>query len=361
MGSSRVEASLYALLRQGLWGRGDNGGMDFSSLSPSEWTSVHDAAHHQTVLAVTASALAGLPDAQLPPDSLLLRWAAEADRLEHHAGAMNRKVAALCAWLEGEGLQPVVLKGQGVAQLYADPSLREAGDIDLYFPRAADRAAAELLLEASGVSLERLADGSSCGHWQGAEVELHPRLFDLASPKAQPLLQDFERRFGFTWQPLPTGESIRVPSPPLCLLLLSTHILKHAMGHGVGLRQLCDMTRALSAWRGAAGADDFARMTARLGLARWTRLLCAFLVGRLGLDAACAPLGVAPGFRPLERIVLEGGNFGFLRRKTAASSVWRRKAATARAFLAHTGFSLRYAPGEALCTFLGLMGGQAKC
>lgn len=40
------------------------------------------------------------------------------------------------------------------------------------------------------------------------------------------------------------GLDVRIPSPVLNLLLQSLHILKHALGWGIGLRQLCDMARS---------------------------------------------------------------------------------------------------------------------
>lgn len=357
MDCSRVDRTLYSLLRMALWGGGAEV-LGASGLTPDEWQAVHDAARQQTVLALAADALQRLPDTLLPPDTLLLRWLAEADRIERRSRAMDDTVLSLVGLLRREGLHPVVLKGQGVARLYPNPLLRQAGDADLFFPVDGERAEAERLLEADGNALDRLPDGSTYTAWHGVEIELHPRLFDLCNPRVQPLLKLLQRQQGFVEQPLRDGMSITVPAPQLNLLLLCSHILKHAIGHGVGLRQLCDMALAFQAWPGAVDAA----LLRSLGLARWTRLLAAFLVGRLGLPAECSPVDVArKDFRPLERIVMEGGNFGFLRRRASEASAFARKLATARAFVSHTGFSMRHAPSEAFWTFATLLGGQMKC
>lgn len=361
MDCSRVEAALYALVRTALWGTLPT---DLSPLrlSKGEWSEVHALCGSQTVTALTAAAFELLPCEALPPDALLMRWLAEAERTERQGAKMDEVVAALCGALEAEGLQPVVLKGQGVSRLYDAPHQREAGDIDLYFPLEGHRQRAEQWLEHEGAALERQPDGSAYCTWRGVEVELHPYLFDLSAPAHRRHLRRMERHDGFATIPFTDGQSLHVPSPTLCLLLLSTHILKHAMGHGVGLRQLCDMAMALRRWSGRESSAVFADMSHRLGLQRWTELLCSFLVLRLGLPEGSVPAGVTLcDCAPLERIVMAGGNFGFMRRKAASSSVLIRKTDTARAFLVHSGFSLRYAPKEAVWTVLRLFCGQSKC
>lgn len=360
MDCSRSENALFALLRMALWGQEAEAAC-FQGLTAAEWEQTFLLARQQTVLAVTCQAVQTLPDEALPADRLLMRWMAEADRVELASAQMDEAVLSVCDAFRGEGLQPIVLKGQGVAQFYPQPSLREAGDIDLFFPREGERAKAERLLASRGIGLKRLADGSSVYDWNGVEVEHHPVLFDLRSPSRRKLLRGLQRQYGFAAQSV-GGGTLCVPSPMLCLVLLSTHILKHAMGNGIGLRQFCDMACAVHALQPKVGSEALDERFRQLGLQRWHRALGAFLVQRLGLPASeCVAAKGQETLAAFERIVFEGGNFGRYKAGRLASTAFGRKVHTAKAFLGHSRFSLRYAPSEAFWMFASLMKGQVKC
>ena len=65
---------------------------------------------------------------------------------------------------------------------------------------------------------------------------------------------------------------------------------------------------------------------------------------------------------PLWNIVLRGGNFGQHGKegKMESGPTWRRKWNTCRAFWQNAGFSLKYAPDEAIHLFGQLVKGQFK-
>ena len=152
--------------------------------------------------------------------------------------------------------------------------------------------------------------------------------------------------------------------------MLSAHILKHAIGAGVGIRQCCDLTMALQALRGQydpAALRDLFRRTSTL---RWNRLLFSFLADHLGLadDSGFPFADERVSSEPLLRIVLEGGNFGhYAEARNSAIKAGaggdpvatrRRKRNTLGRFLHRLPFSLRYAPRETLATMLSLARGN---
>lgn len=360
--SQRVLSAFLTLLRAGLWERDvDNPGM--FPLSPAEWRHVYDMSFGQTVRGIIYQGLCQLPEEMLPPEELLLRWVAEVDAIERRNGVMNDVAGELSAFFRKEGLRPVLLKGQGVAGLYAHPLLRECGDIDLYFPEQGhfERAAAAAVRR--GVSAACDADGCLHYQWRGITVEHHRRFSDMASPARRRVLLSCERSKGFVPFALSSvGAEVEVPSPFLNLLLLNTHILKHSLGWGIGFRQLCDMALACHVQSASADSDEYATVIRRLGLSRWTRMLHAFLTTYLGLPASSLPCDTRP-LSPLSllNLVVAGGNFGKNNRPDkgmADCSLWRRKAATALALSKRAGFSLRYAPDEAVWTFFSLLLGQ---
>ena len=355
--------AFWALLRAGLWMRNVDA-PELFPLSAEEWREVHVEARRQTVTGLVYQAICALPDEWMPPQEELFRWTVDMDRIEQRNRRMNRSLLQLTAHFERMGLTPVVLKGQGIAALYEEPLWRECGDIDLYFPRREDRLQAEAWLTEQGIAPERKPDGSTLYAWQGTEVEHHSHLFDLQSPKVQGCLHRLVEEQGFEWMDMDGGNRIRVPSPVMNLLLLNTHILKHALGKGIGLRQFCDMAQAYAVLGKRVDGEALKRIYAETRIGKWSRLLHAFLTEVLAMPSDYLPYQeeINEEAAPLLDIVLRGGNFGQHAKgqKRQDESAWRRKWNTCRSFWQNAGFSLRYAPDEAIHTFGQLMKGQFK-
>ncbi len=356
---------LRALLRAGLWEKE----VELSDVFPATsecWHRVFRLARQQTVTSLVYRGLTSLPERFFPADPLLCRWTAEADRIERANRRMNAVLADLYAFFGAHGLRPVLLKGQGIASLYANPWLREAGDIDLYFRRPEERTESLRLIRAQGTEFRRQPDGSVSYLWQGIEVEHHPALFDLHAPRVRRSLHTLEWTYGFAEQTLTADGSLRadVPAPVLNLLLLNTHILKHAIGRGIGLRQLCDMARAYHVLCGQRNCHELKKIYSDMGIRRWSRLLHAFLTDELGLSQDSLPYWeLRTSARDLSSIVYAGGNFGRCdtHGTTVSQSPSAHKLHTAGAFLRNLRFSCRYAPQETFWTATSLFKGQFTC
>ena len=351
---------LLALLRAALWKTPPD--VALFPLSPEAWQRVFRLAEEQTVTALAYDGLDCLPEAMLPPEDLVMRWLAATDRIVRHNRTMNTVLRRLCNAFWAEGLRPVLLKGQASAQCYRHPLLRQAGDIDLYFPHSGDAQRAEAWVRRQGVHVERESDGSIYYIWCGVKVEHHPRLLDLYNPRLQSLVQGAEVHEGFVVRPI--GDDafpVEIPAPALEMLMLSSHILKHAMGHGIGLRQLCDVACLCRSIPSASYGEAFHRLCRETGLERWQRLLHGCLRNDFRLSAADLPFpDASASSQALMRIVLRGGNFGQYAsaRSQAAVAPWHRKCRTATAFVRNLGFSLRYAPSEAFWMVAQLLRGQ---
>lgn len=360
-----VVRALLALLRAGLWECAPAASGCFP-LSSEAWGQLYRLARRQTVTGIVFSGLQRLPDDLMPPEALLVRWAAEVDAIERRNRAVDAAVVELTSFFRSKGLNPILQKGQGVALCYADPALRESGDIDFYFAGPKAFSAAVRYIRMGGVSASTQPDGSIHYRWRGIDVEHHRRLLDLHNPMLRSYAAGLASAWGNSAVELHSahGSTVSVPSPPLCLLLLNLHILKHAVGRGIGLRQLCDLARACHVFSSPAAEAEFVRVSRRLGLGRWDALLHAFLVDSLGLDAARLPYPRrASGAADLSAIVWRGGNFGFYSsagRRSVGASARSRKLLTARSFLSNLRFSFRYAPKESLWIMAGLVEGQFR-
>ena len=238
------------------------------------------------------------------------------------------------------------------------------------------------------MTVTRMPDGSQTYEWHGIDVEHHPAIIDLRSPAAIRLSGELDEAREFV--PTDIADGLRVPSPALNALMLNSHILKHALGRGIGLRQMCDLAMGYHRISEEGKIDEYGgRILAfyrRVGIVKWSRLLHSFLVGVIGLPEAELPYSekIVP-YGALWRIVEEGGNFGQHRGAGASagtnvsaktgvsaktdvsagpasgkSGVLKRKLGTAGMFLRRAGFSLRFAPKEAFWTVFDLAKGQFR-
>lgn len=359
--TDNVTEAFFILLRAGLWEKIPDE-LSIFPLARNEWEGVWTVARKQTVTALVYQGLCLLPDEFLPPQDILLKWVSAVDAIERLNRKMNKCLDELYAIFVRNGLEPVLQKGQGAACFYENPLSRECGDIDLYFPRKEEMLKAVGIVDRLGGKVTAMPDGSYNFRFCNIEVEIHPFLVDICNPFKRNCITEMEKRFGYKKMSLNGCVSeISVPSPFVNLLLLNTHILKHALGWGIGVRQLCDMARACYSLNGCYSRNEMKDYCKKLGICGWTRLLNAFMVDFLGLDGKYMLFDEREkSAEALRNIVIESGNFGMERtgRKPEGKSKVKAKWDTMRSFCNNIGFSLKYAPTEGFWTFAGLVKGQ---
>ena len=384
--TGKTYRALLTLLQAGLWERRPQD-ISMFPLSEAEWQSVFILAQQQAVLGITYRGLDYLPEHLFPSGDLIFRWVAEIGLIEERNLESNRSLIELLELFGQVGLRPILQKGQGVATMYDRPLLRSCGDIDLWFPSHKE---AEKALERGGTvyslgdivhnrmevqRLEELGlrtithadkapDGSFHYHWRGIEVEHHPDLIDLQAIGVKRWARKQVKALQPATVTLPEHpeRAIQTPSATINLLLINAHICKHAIGLGVGLRQMCDMARAYHALHREVDGEQIRSLYRRAGLERWSNLLHRFLVDYIGLEEHLLPYRskLEESARPLLKVVLRGGNFGRYAadREVVMGNLWQRKWHTALSFVRNCRFSFRYAPAEAIWTVWQLAKGQ---
>ena len=339
----KVADALLALVRSAL-GLTGTPAVDWNVMSEADWQAILEMARRQTVTGLLFRGVALLPEDIQVPDSLLFPLMEETDRIRRQSRLVERTAKEITEFFEGRILHPVILKGPSVACLYPEPDLRESGDIDLYFNekefgKAVHAIRERLQKDGQSESLTTLPDGSVHYKWNGIDIDQHAQYFDLHTTEGLP----------------------PVPSPEATLLMLSAHILKHSMGAGIGLRQLCDMAMAYQTL-----PYDRSRLLASYdatNTADWNRLLSSFLVSYLGAADIPYPEEQLPDPAPLLDIVLGGGNFGHheaSREKALQAGPVQRKLDTARRFIRRLPFSLKYASSELTARVKELIQGNLK-
>lgn len=335
-GDDLLAGIFFSLLRSGLYRQPMT--VEESALvegiDPRSWIDIVKLARQQSVAGLLYDAITQLPGSVKVPGDIILALMAGAEEARRD----NRKKVAVTQTLtnrfKAQGLEPLVMKGLTVAQYYPVPELRLSGDIDFFFPKGQLEAAGNCL-----TSIRQDPDGSIHAKENGVDIDLHDRYYDLHCRSSL----------------LP-----KPGTPEATILMLSAHILKHAIGPGVGVRQLCDLAAAWQTLKPAIDPAAIKDLFRRTGTLRWNRLLFSFLEKELGLTDSPFE-GEHVKTDSLKKIILEGGNFGHhaeARKDALRAGNRRRKLNTLSRFLKRMPFSLRYSPRETFATMTTLVRGN---
>lgn len=297
-----------------------------------------------------------------PTDDHVMRWMAACGKL----GKRNSTVTERSAWVaknfEKEGFRACLLKGQGLALCYPDPSLRYPGDIDIWVrPRpqsgspiaASQRSNNPSDVQGSNAASQRsnatashsshssfhfslfthredadirtviaycrqfVPDAKACYHHidflkaGDVPVEVHYRPSWLNNPFHNRRLQRYflehaDAQFSYL-QP----QGFAVPTWEFNVVFLLSHIANHLLHEGIGLKQVIDYYYLLRSQTERRSIDSYEQEFRRLGLLSFARQLMWVLCQVLGLDEQ---LLVARQDERRGRLLLSemmaGGNFG---------------------------------------------------
>lgn len=359
----KVQQALLSLLKAGLWDREIDDKSQFP-LSAVEWERLFLLARQQTVAGIVFRGIESLPDHFMPSVVLLAKWMIVVDDIEKNNRKMNKAIVSLVREFSKLEVIPVLQKGQGVALLYEEPLLRESGDIDFCFNSFDERRKVENHIADLGIKINRRPDGSSCYKWKGIVVEHHDAMLDFKNRSICKLLE--ERKKQKVYELVRITEDcifadVYVPCPEMNILMLNFHILKHVMGHGVGLRQLCDLARAYHSHAERIDWKLLSDACKSAGIGRWNRLLHSVLTREIGMDMSLldfAGLDVSDCDCKLMDVVWSGGNFGQHRTGKEIQGKAGRKLLTFAALFSNLAFGLKYAPAEYIEYVSSLVAGQ---
>lgn len=330
--------AFFTLLRAGLWNeKPDDSCFPLQELA---WKQLYLHARRQTVEGIIYDGMIRLPDEFLPPRALLMKWVALVDSLERRNRRMNAVIEELKAWFGDHGITAVLLKGQEVADCYEEPLHRVCGDIDWYIPYSRDYKRLIRLFSTKGLIWERQPGFSLCCQWKGIVVEFHKQMLDIHNPFVFRYLKKL-------------GQSEKYRSPILSHLVVNSHILKHMMAFGIGIRQLCDSARICYAYHESEDKVRLEEVYRKVGMYRWVQLLNRLLVEELGLPEEYLPFSLSSdeGFYWMSQEVWESGNFGFYdERFGKQAEPWKKRRYVGRHLLHRFLLHVRYVPSEA-CWF----------
>ena len=208
-----------------------------------EWRLMMELAREQAVQGMVGRGIRILPKDQCPPREIYR----SASVLNEKIALLNRRVDAAClkvaAMMDEAGFPCCILKGQGIALTYPDPTVRVPGDIDVWVMAPPKQVIA--------FARKTQPNAFACYHHveyvevNGIEVELHYRPAFLNNPIHNRRLQRWFLSEAATQREhrveLPEGAgTVSVPTNAFNRIFLMAHIMNHVIHEGIGMRQMMD-------------------------------------------------------------------------------------------------------------------------
>ena len=281
--------------------------------SEKEWTEFFLSAQKQAIAGVVFSALDRLAaQGQGLPKKLLFEWFGLCEQIKAQNRRVNRRCVEITQLFAEAGFRSCILRGQGNALMYPEPSLRTSGDIDIWLDGSRK--------DIKDFVVSRCPDAQDGDMhidfpiYEDVPVEVHYKPRYASIPKYNKRLQGWFKEQAETQ----FSHKVRLGDAEICVptaAFNAVHQLSHIQGHffveGIGLRQFMDYFYVLKRIHEESCSVDFTSLFEYLGLLRFARGVMWVEHEVLGLPVEyliCEPDG------KLGKVILkeieEGGNFG---------------------------------------------------
>ncbi len=274
-----LQRNFFRLLRDGTFGDSES----LEPISPWKWERLYQIAQMHGVGALVYDGLLHHKGDffRQVPDSLWMKWQDTAAEISRNSQLTDDRVSELFSLFNKRQLRPILLKGQGFAQLYPIPEHRTSGDIDIFFPyepqaRKADEWAA------SSASAETDGDKPALTYnYKGIHVEHTRQPAELSNPLLNSRLQAItsrETRCCDSCYITVNGTKIECVPHTLNLLLMLVRITRYILNEGISLKQVTDLGMFL---RKEGDRVDYGKLQSwlkSLHMQKVTQLIGALLV-----------------------------------------------------------------------------------
>ena len=306
--------AFFTLIQAGLWEQNVRV-LSYESLN---FDVLYELANEQSVVGLVAAGLEHIEDRRVTKAEAVL-FLKRVLFLEERNNAMNRFINELVEKMREAGVFSLLVKGQGVAQCYARPQWRSAGDVDILLDSENyDKARALLISKASFVDTEdrrRLHQGMTIDSWT---VELHGTMHTELSHRINAGVDAVQKDIfmnGMVRAWNNNGKDVFLPAPNNDAIIIFTHILEHFFIGGVGLRQICDWCRLLWTYREEINSAILESWLNNMGIMSEWKAFGFFAVSYLGMPEEAMPFYESQSYlarksRRICRRILKTGNMG---------------------------------------------------
>lgn len=325
--------------------------------SAKEWEQLYAMAQKQSLIGVCFAGVKKLCNFEEEyyagmNEMLYLTWMGMAAKIQQRNEVVNRQCVELQARLSADGVKACVLKGQGVASLYTSTSsgqassaqvpidlrgLRQSGDIDVWVKGGFD--VVNDFVQKTCPSKDIAYHRFHYNMFEDTEVELHHRPTLMRNLFDNRKLQKWCDSFGAdSFVHLDFG--FDVPPIEFNRIFILTHIYRHFLFEGVGLRQVMDYFFVLRTCELREESLELSETLHSLGLTRFAGALMWVLKEMFGLEEKylICEANEKEG-RFLLNEIEQMGNFGQMDKRYAGKGKTMR-------FVKHWGHLLAHYPSE---------------
>lgn len=314
--------------------------LDISSPIPDDadsidWNDMLVWAEKQSIVGIVFGGIQRADKSLNIPYELLLKWIGNATFIENRNTLLNKRCVEVRDYFTTKGFDSCILKGQGNALAYPNALSRTPGDIDVWVMpgerlkvNGSRFNAKEVIRFVKGINPKGRAEYHHIdfGEFNGVEVETHYRPTFMNNLIANRRLQrwmvehaDEQFKNQIT---LPNQEGlISVPTWEFNVVFQLSHIYRHIIQEGIGLRQIIDYYYLLRSNTNSTNVTNLQDTLRYLGLETIAGAMMWVLNEELGLheDYLIASKDEKRGRVLLEEI-MKGGNFGSYDQKNKKSS-----------------------------------------
>lgn len=303
-----ITATFFALIRCGI------GKEQSLPVTPTagEWQELFSMAKKHTLAGITFEGIERIPQEQRPPSPILLQWYLLRENIRKTNAILNGKASAVSRKFNEEGFSNCILKGQGIAQLYPDPSLRTSGDIDIWIDGGCDKIIR--YVRAISPDCEPTYHHVDFDILSDVSIELHYRPTWMYNPFANHRLQNYftsvakEQFTNIT--STPEGD-FPVATTQFNRIYILLHIYRHLFSEGIGIRQILDYYHVTIQEITPQEREEHLILLKKFGLHKFAGAISYVMQQMFALDSkhTLVPPNEKEG-RFLMNEIMAAGNFG---------------------------------------------------
>ena len=318
-------------------------------LSPKEWREIFEQSLKQAIVGIAFCGVQKLSREQWPPKQILFEWMGLAEQIKRRYAFVDKQTAIIWKKLHEDGLDVAILKGQGIATLYGELApYRQSGDIDVWVK-------CEYQIICDYIQRTHPTDDVAYhrfhyNYFDDTEVELHHRPTLMRNLFDDRKLTRWFESYGQESFIYLKEKGFAIPSLDFNRIFILTHIYRHFLFEGIGLRQIIDYYFVLKA-EVIFDKDRIVKTLKDLRLTKFAEAMMWILHTQLGLEEKYLICGMnEKEGRFVFNEILETGNFG------QADTRYRyRRFFKLRHHIAHGSHLMLHYPSEVIWTPIWLV------
>ena len=203
------------------------------------WQALYDFAEKQQIIGVCSPT----PYPIKVDTDVLFQWIGDEELIRSQNVVLNKRIEELSQILNEAGLRFCILKRQGNAEMYPDPGLRCAGDIDVWID--ADEESVIGFVKKRYPDIEQTFKHIKLPVFDDVEVDVHTTPLKLYHPAHKKALKKWiaehkTEQFSNRIQLSSVDVSVNVPTARFNVIYQMGHILIHFLDEGIGMRHFVD-------------------------------------------------------------------------------------------------------------------------